>query len=217
MLGRAVDLLWKRTCAGQDTFKRKRAQEEFTDFINRHSRLLECIRHLFEQNNERVISCLKLSPGQCSALMYLMASSSSDAERYRNADPPSEKQLNWDNWDKACKFWMLLANDGQALQPVRNALAALANEEGESPALSESRQPQRIAIICKGWARFVQGHVLTEEEVSLEFASDGDGHTRLAESPTVGGIDFGDPHEVEPAIKIGAGKAKAATATPLRS
>ena len=223
MLGKAVDLLWNRTWAGLIPFTRGRAQNEVTDFINRHLRLLVCIKHFYEQNSPdagRAISILKLSPGQCSALMYLMGSSSSDGDGYRNADPPSEKQLDWRYWDKAEAFWVLLASGDKELNLVREALGCHVDEEGDRVDEDTSidlSQSEKLAILIKAWRHFLPGGKLTEKVVNLEYRMGENGIRCLAECPTVGGIDLGDPQDGDSADEPKAGKAPAPAAPPVQS
>lgn len=203
MLGKAVDLLWKRTWAWLKPVNGKRAQSEFTGFINCHRRLLECVKHIFEQNSRdsgRAISILKLSPGQCSALMYLMASCSSDGDGYRNAEPPSEKQLVWEDWEKAEAFWVLLASGDNELSAVREALGYHVGQEGDrvdEDTGNDLSQSEKLAILIKAWRHFLPGGKLTDKVLNLEYRVGENGIRCLAECPTVGGIDRGDPQDAD--------------------
>lgn len=99
MLAAAIDMLWTRTDA-----KGYRTHPEIVGFLERHERLLECVQHIFvenqpmtvgskkrqdgetiEQHKERMeqqaamggrrLSKHHLSPGSCAALLFLMGSS----------------------------------------------------------------------------------------------------------------------------------------------
>ena len=153
MLAAATDLLWDRTDA-----KGYRTHPELVGFLERHKRLLKCVEHLFAKNSAesgRKISKLRLSAGQCVALMYIMASAGNktDGDVYRNEDPPTEKNLDWSLWDKAEQFWTLLA-DGKYFIQVRHALGRLVESD---PSKDNNqglggRGPEKLAILDKAWA-----------------------------------------------------------------
>lgn len=169
VLATACDFLWTRTDA-----RGYRTHPEVVAFLDRHPRLLECVLHLFEVNRAtklggRRISNLHLSPGQCAALCYIMASSGSktDGDEYRNMDPaPAEKDnkgrdiLDWSYIDKATDFWTLLAGpDGAGklyFAPVRTALGQLVTSKVDSDdniGLG-GRMPEKLAILAKAWERW---------------------------------------------------------------
>jgi hypothetical protein len=185
MMERAIMLLRERTGAG--THALHMTQSESVDFLRRHPRLIDCVKHLFEQNQDRVISNLKLSPGQCSAMLYLMGCSNSDGDVYRAAGPRSEKTLNWDLWDKACQFWLLIGEGRAKAKAVRMALGSVVKEEDGLGG------PDRLAIIAKAWKSFAAGEPITAEALRLTYHTDDDSARRLGECPTVRGIDLGEP------------------------
>lgn len=161
MLSAAIDVLWKRTKAlGYKT------HPEVVGFLERHRRLLEFVEHLFTENSVeaaeggRKISKLKLSPGTCAALGYLMACSGSDdddyGERYRNGDPPSEKFLDFSMWDKATEFWTRMAG-GMSFIPVRymlqNVLPMTSPYNYPDPMNlgNGGQEDEKLAVISKAW------------------------------------------------------------------
>lgn len=160
MLAQACDLLWTRTKA-----QGYRTHPEMVGFLDRHESLLKCVLHLFGENSakaNRGISKLRLSAGNCSALMYLMASSGpgTDLEYgdfYRNPKegPPTEKNLDWTYWDKAEEFWTLLAT-GVDFDPVRDALGRLivSNKDDENNVGMGGRGPEKLALIANAWLRW---------------------------------------------------------------
>lgn len=172
ILAGAADTLWSRT----DT-KGYKTHPEVVAFIDRHSRLLDCVLHLFKCNGDgvasgRVLSKLRLNPGQCAALMYLMGSSgpATDGDVYRNENPaPSERYLDWSLFDKATQFWDGLATSREFM-PVRTALAALfdsAPDKDDNFGLG-GRGPEKLALIQRAWIRFRdhvgRGPVFTEDD-----------------------------------------------------
>lgn len=183
----AIRLLWSRTGVVLDAFASRRTHTEALDFINRHSRLLEAVKEIMENNTKDQIGQF-ITPGYASALLYLMAISESDPDEYRNADPPSEAVLNFDRWDKALEFWVLFASGSSTMQEMRHALGALVTESGEKPPIA-----QKSAVVCKAWNYWIEGHKLKQAELEPAFNTDGLGIRKLAEVPTVGGIDLGNP------------------------
>ncbi len=187
MLGAAIDLLWKRTGAGDD-FTRYQTHSESINWLDRHPKLEQCVKTIFDENKERAISKLKLSPGMCSGLLYLMGSCGSDGDDYKLADPaPNEKALSWDHWETAVKFWKDLGT-GKDMMPVRIALAGLASEEGESTGTTSEKK----AVLIKAWEIIVGGSKLSAKDLALEYRENDDGTKTLTEHPVITGIDLGE-------------------------
>lgn len=160
MLAQAVYILWQRT----DT-KGYKTHPEIVGFLERHKRLLACVEHLFVENASkgpdggRRITRLRLLPGICSAICYLMGCSSQKttdySDEYRNETPPSEKNLDWSYWDRAKEFWSCLATD-RSFIPVRKALGLLVDssiDNEENKGLG-GRLGEKLAIISKAWDVF---------------------------------------------------------------
>lgn len=170
ILASAVDMLWTRTSA-----RGYRTHPEAVGFLERHKKLLDCSLHLFEENSPksgRKISRLRLQPGTCAALCYLMASSGpqTDGDVYRNEMPPTEKNLDWSLWDKATEFWTLLA-DGVDFQPVRDALGRLvdSSEGNDTNQGLGGRGPEKLAILDRAWAIWKEctgGDPFTNDDVA---------------------------------------------------
>jgi hypothetical protein len=152
LLSVGVDVLWSRT----DTQGYK-THPEVVAFLERHHALLKCVEHLFTENRTaaaRPINRLRLNPGTCAGLMYIMGSSGpkTDGDVYRNEKPPSEKNLDWYYQDKAEEFWTLLAS-GVDFLPVRTAL----NRLRDSSVGDDANQgmggaaPEKLALLAKAW------------------------------------------------------------------
>lgn len=221
-LQEAVNTLWKRTGAeGAGSFARYRTHSVAMDFVRKHPTLLRCVRHIYEENSSdgRAISGLGLSPGQCSAMLYLAGSCESDGDQYRHhatAAERSEDGLDWGMLDKAKQFFSLLAASDPdvdpahanraaqaAMKPVRHALGLIRDpEEGAGGSRAEQQ-----AILAKAWTVFAKGHQLEDTDLVLTYGqlldSAGDAKKRwLNECPIFGGIDVGVPVKSD---KAGAG------------
>ena len=170
MLASAVDVLWTRTDA-----RGYKTHPEVVGFLDRHKRLLDCTLHLFRENSAkagRKVSKLRLQPGACSALTYIMASSGpgTDGDVYRNESPPTEKNLDWEHWDKATEFWTLLTG-GKDFLLVRTALSRLVDstESNEDNQGLGGRGPEKMAILAKAWELWrdsVGGVTFTEDDLA---------------------------------------------------
>ncbi len=154
MLALATDLLWTRTDA-----QGYRTHPEVVGFLERHKRLLECVTHIHQENRaEKIIVKLRLSPGQCSALCYLMSAagtSDEDSDAYRNMEPPTEKGIDFSLQDRAQDFWTLLGS-GPDFLPVRLALGKLVDSD---PTSADNlglggRMSEKMAILAGAWERF---------------------------------------------------------------
>lgn len=171
MLSGAIDMLWTRT----DT-KGYKTHPEVVGFLERHKRLLKCVEHLFVLNkggaaDGRKISKLRLNAGQCAALCYIMGSSGpkTNGDEYRNEFPPSEKNLDWEPWQKAKDFWANLSNVpsapmGLAFKPVRVALGRLmesTTDPDDGNIGLGGRLQEKLAILAHAWERW-KDHPETE-------------------------------------------------------
>tara|TARA_R110002020_G_scaffold376130_1_gene587253 strand:- start:119 stop:1465 length:1347 start_codon:yes stop_codon:yes gene_type:complete len=187
-----VRTLWHRTGVCYDAFSAsKRTHSEALDFIDRHSKLVDCVAHIFnEDTTEKKIS--KLIPcGTAAGLLYMMASSKTPFhEYYTDEAERNESTLDWSNQEKAEEFWTLLAGRAPEFQKVMYALAEVSSSE-------DSTSEEVIAVIVKAWNLFLSGKKMSTEKLKLEYHTDDDGFRKLAECPTVGGIDQGKPEEPE--------------------
>lgn len=189
-----VKTLWHRTGVDSQAYAPKRTHAEALDFIARHPRLLDAVRHIFEEDgsgSEGKKISKYLSPGYASAMLYLMGCCDSDGKKY--LAPPSlqdESQLEFTHWDKAMEFWTLLAGEHKSMAGVRSALGKLLED-------NLATIPARQAMLVKAWDIFIHDGTIAEDLLELKWVTNDDGEKALAECPTVGGIDVGTPNEHE--------------------
>lgn len=199
MMAAGIDFVWKRTGAGETAAGTVyKTHSESLGFIERHNKLLEAVKHIFTENKGRAISKLKMSPGMCSGMLYLMAVGRSDVDVYRNAEPnPNEKVLDFDLWDKAREFWVLL-HSGTGFECVRDAIIKLYDgDEGLG-----GRQSEKTAVICKAWNIFSEGGVLEPSDLQLAYSQDEKTKEITLESEeSFGGIDLGETKRETPKVK----------------
>lgn len=191
MLDWAVKLLWQRTGAYTDAYSPKRTPSEALYFIERHGRVTECVKHLFEENsgNNAVAKVFTPGPGTAAGLMYLMACGKSDGDAYRNEDHASEDQLTFNDWKKACEFWAMLVQQGKAFAPVIKMLKEVVPTLGDWIDEGTLRRA-KIAVIGKAWMAFRTGEPFND--IQPMTVKDKDGFLRLVDPPFIGNIDLGD-------------------------
>jgi hypothetical protein len=183
----AIRLLWHRTGASLNAFAPRRTHAESMDFIERHPRIVACVKHIFEENGSENQIGHFVAPGYASALLYLMAASGSDAKTYRSS--LREDSLDFSLWEKACDFWVLLAGNAPELEAVRKSLGHMIEDGSAS-------NKERWALIVKAWNAYASGQPIDAKSLKLLYSTKDDIRT-LAECPIVGGIDMGDPKEVD--------------------
>lgn len=188
----AIGLMWHRTGAQIDAWSpSKRTHGESLEFLDNHPRLLECLKHIYQEEGGGGKEGIKISkllhPGYAAGLLYLQATANSDSEKY-NADK-NERSLNWDLWGKACDFWVMLAQGAKEFTEVRKAYQSIWEVAGRTT------QDESLAILSKAWNCYVKGKRISPSDVKLEYVTDDDGKKKLAECPTVGGIDRGNPED----------------------
>jgi hypothetical protein len=189
MLDNAVRLLWYRTGADDDAFTPKRTHSEALDFITRHKRIIKCVQHIHEEDPKNTLGKM-IGRGYAAGLMYLMAASDTDGDHYRNMDNPSERKIDFAQWDLATEYWTLLCANADAVAEVRKKVAYLTDPETMQGGGSRF---EIMAVIEMGWLAYKSGvRKITKADLRLRFKTDVEGFSRLIEYPDVGGIDVGE-------------------------
>lgn len=196
MLDYAVRLLWSRTGAQEDAFAPKRTHAESLDFIQRHPKLMECVKHIYEENGNDDKLRYYPSPGFASALLYMMGSSKTIRENdedtgYTQVSCPTEDLLDWSMWDKALQFWVDLADpSAEHMNYLRKAVANLLD------ANANGFREERLALIIRSWGQYANDEPINTKTIAYETVNDGDGRTVLAETPLIGEA-FGDLYSID--------------------
>lgn len=207
----AVNFLWNhRLCMNnpqKNAFAAShghRTNSEAREFLDRHPKLKECVRHIWQENGGNNIGAF-MNIGYAAALLYLMGSSSSDADSYYSMEVPSEKKLKWDRWDKAKKFWTELSK--ASLAPPQGDLKVLVTAQRpgsrtELDGLYFSRGEgggsfqERCAVLCKAWKAYLENDKVVKWDLKLKYKKvDKDDPLAgmvLVEKTSMGGIDMGD-------------------------
>ena len=170
LLAASVKTLWERTGEKNDPWSPDRTHSESDEFLKRHMRLIDAVTFLWSlrgdfDDKDSHISRLVIS-GSAAAYLYLMASSKSDVEKYRDAKVRSEKLLDWSLWDEACEYWKHVRNN----MALRHALAGM---------VTDGTSSERTAILVKGWLAMLDHEEITDEDLHMkylvEFADTPDG------------------------------------------
>ena len=188
----AVKMLWHRTGASNNAFAIYRTHSESLEFIDRHPKILECVREIsaWEGSKKDKLISTYLSLGYSSALMYLMASSTSYHADYIADNLRDESALKWDLWEDACDFWHGLASKDKKFAMVKKYLTSLLAEH------ITVDHKTRMCMLINAWLLFVQGKRITEEGIAVKFDHTDEGRLKIGEYPTCGGIDEGEPGEL---------------------
>lgn len=218
----AIRTVWHRTGCRRDAFAPMRTHSESIEFITLHPHIVQAVKFIFTEVNSKKDAEGKLTNqlaeyialGTAAGLMFLMGSSNSDRERWWKVDAPNDRLLNFDRWDMAQEFWAGVGNkENDDFNGVRGAIEELGNVNTGAPATPA----MKAAVMVNAWNEFVEAapkdraKAMTKKRVWPEFGEVGsNGKRGLAGTPTVGGIDIGDPREQEAREKEAAAAAKAA-------
>lgn len=188
ILENAVKMLWSRTLCDQDAFAPRRTHAEALDFVRRHPKVVESVKHVYEENGgtgqdgRKIAKYLPL--GYASALHYLMGVSGTPEEKAaKYKKNPSEKALDKSLWDKADEFWMMVASVDPALKNLRGVFD------------TDAGLQERMGWIIKAWGLWSSGGAVTPKNLQLAYETDEEGVKHLKEFPTLRGIDFGEKPE----------------------
>lgn len=191
VLAKATDYgirtLWERTGVSKQPWAPLRTHSESLDFIARHPRLLEAVKHLHEEDGGGDGKVSKfLSPGHASGLLYLMAAARSDRSAYLvSGGDPHEANLDMSLWDKAIEFWTLIAGQDKSMAGLRASLGSLLER---NLATTDARR----GILVNAWNLFIADETITQDAIDLEWTQNDDGVYVLTTCPTIGGVDVGN-------------------------
>lgn len=181
--GHAVKFLYERTAQSRENAPRRSHQEAF-DFIERHPRILDCVKFIFEEDKDNG-SISKLLPLGCSAaLLYLMGASATNDEDYRNTN--NEAVVSWEHWAKAQDFWADFSGNGQATEALREVLL----KEVVCSSTGTFGRDWKIGMTVKAWHSYLDGSKVTTKNVWIEHALNPEGQAVLEEQPSIGGVDI---------------------------
>lgn len=184
MLDFAVKMLWARTGEKGDSWTMKRTHSESLDFVNRHPKLKECIKHIYEENKgEKGLIKKYVYPGHAAALMYLMGCSGTPDDKIDDyfalrgtATPPNEKGLKWESMKKAKMFWSDVARDAPELVNLRDARYPTQNDPVDSYTgmvfdpedMLQGTDHMKWGSIIRAWNQYVKDEPVDRLELMYE-------------------------------------------------
>ena len=180
----AVGMLVQRTGVADLSYSPKPSHSFCLDYLDRHPKLIEALRYVFEEEGEKEKRFTKggIGPGYVTALMYLMASCLSDSPTYLSKDPPSESDINFESWNKAEEFWTLFAGRSKEFKSLFNALGKIDDEDGSLE--------EKIVLLTLAWREFSVSKPITTAKLKLKYTEeDGEGVQTLLTEAFIGGLD----------------------------
>lgn len=192
ILGKALKLLWDRIGLSVDKEAPLRTHAEALDFLDRHEHILAAVKHIIEENEKNAIGKF-IHPGVAAACLFLMGSSDSSREKWEAS--PNDLSLEWGLWERASEFFVGLGGGSRDFNEVRTALGAILD-----PLKGNNTLAERLSVLCKAWGQFAAGEKIKPSDVALEYHTDAESGERKFLNdpvPTFGGIDIGDPSELD--------------------
>jgi hypothetical protein len=196
MMDQAIMFLWDRTGAKVDAYAPRRTHAEALDFLARHPKVEDAVRHIWEEYKESwATSSSVMAAGYAAGILYLMAASDSSnkqvstyQERVRLGEA-GQRDISLACWDRACEFWTMLRASAPEMEDLKTALTRLADPvHGMGGGRDE-----RVAVLALAWASFKAGGAIVEDDLSLEYVTTVDGTREgMANRYTFGGIDRGN-------------------------
>lgn len=187
MLERAVMILWDRTGEKANGTAPMRTHSEALSFIERHPTVIKCVKHIHEENSEGAVRTW-IAPGTAAGLMYLMAASEADGDKYREEAPWTEKTLGkLDEYKRAEEFWTLLAGNNPDFAPCVETLGRIKDyATGCGGSIDE-----RLALVLHAWTAYTNGTLADGVTIKYQADRNDDGNLVLDDFPTLTGIDLG--------------------------
>lgn len=206
----AVRLLWHRTARDRSAFSPNRTNSEVVAFADLHPKLKECCKHIVGENGDDGNIRSYCGLGSAAGLLYLMGSSATEPANYRQrigkGEQPTERQLDWDNWDKACQFWVELAKGKKSKQlgEVRAYRAGNLAEDVSDPhsyfVFERGSNLERISVLSEAWNIYSASGKVKVSDLHFSWLEPKgeDGWLFDGKCPSVGGVDYGDHEPEEP-------------------
>jgi hypothetical protein len=210
----AVRTVWERTGQADQGFTPRRTHSDMFDFIDSHKRLRDCVEFVFKRNHGRdnkknvpwhLIST-HIGVGVAAGLMYLMAASKSDFDKYhrqRRARNAHQRYLDMSMYDTAAAFWAEFAEASGQMKTDANRVSPLlvliTHLEAERVDGRAADLDKRIALIVKAWHSYVrhEGEVRADELQLVYKVHGGTGVRYFDDYPEIGGVDVPNTSKVE--------------------
>lgn len=184
----AVKTLWERTGAKANPYSPYRTHAESMEFIDSHPYLLNCVTHVWQEySRDWQVNNQRIPAGTAAGLMYLMAFSDSEIEKYEKRR--SEKVLNGDQKSEAERFWVVFCDKANPLLKVlKEEIGKLSDEDADNSNISA----EKIGMMCKAWDLFKDGSQVKADKIKVKREENAHGHMVIVDDMIdVAGIDVG--------------------------
>jgi hypothetical protein len=219
----AVRGVWQRSGGKQDAYAPYFVHTEAKDFLNRHPKLMDCVKHIWKQDGDRqAVKNNVIGLGTASAIMYLQGCSATKPDKYRgtpdNILPQSERNeevLDWSMWDRAWDFWVEITKPRKEMATgfklLVDGIGDLSGMDGEGGGTRD----EKTGMLAKAWGLYADEQPMTLKTLGYEYEEfihpvskeklkrmKFNGLTydpptgpdkKLIEHLSFGGIDYGDP------------------------
>ena len=185
MAEHTIKMLWTRMDAKSEAYNVKFSHTDALEFIERHPRILEAISTIYHEDSPNKPHTVSSFAGAYApALLYLMMISDTEPLKYKESDPPNERDLDFSSEEVAERYWVELIENSDTVSSVTEAIREL-SESGNFKA------DERIAIIIKGFHAYKTSQSVRPEDIKLDVTIDDNGFRSLQDHPLVGGVDVG--------------------------
>jgi hypothetical protein len=212
MLKWCIRVLWVRLRIDRNAYVSIQTPSESLEFLDRHPRVVKCVRHVWEEDKDKLVSRW-LNPGHASALLYLMSAHDSDPDRYYGRGPgrkdgfteeySESRGFKWSHHEQACEFWRLLCSNDPSFDPIRKARRPTEGDDRRATGkvfTADGRDAgttdEKMGTLVKAWLKFVAGEKFMEPELHLHYETKRNENglvisADLDEWPSMPGIDRG--------------------------
>lgn len=223
----AVKFLWERMGEKGNKWAPKRTHSESLDFVDRHPKLKDAIKHILEEEKDGRLSRY-VYPGHAAALLYMMSTTGTPEQSLDDyhvgklTTPSTEKGLKFDNTKKAKMFWSDIARNDPSVKGLIEATCPLPGDTSETgfrgqvfersingnPVTGDGTPDVVIGTIIRAWNLYVADQPITQEGIELTYVTRKDDNGVLiyvlAENPSIAhSVDVGKsvPAAVQAAVK----------------
>lgn len=189
LLSGAIRVVWLRFGGMSVSDAPHFPHTEALEFLDQHSRIVECCKYIKEENGEgaegNTIRSL-LSLAYAAGMMYVMATCKTKADKF---DAEGETALDFSMWDKASEFWTLFAS-GAALEKG-SPILALRQFCTKADASGGQGRDDILAAIVLAWNAWIDDKkVAGVSDLKPKKAKNAAGKLQFVETPYIGGLDI---------------------------
>lgn len=188
ILATAAKVVWMRMDRKQVSDAPHFPHSEALEFIESHPKLVDASLFVYNEDGGKGADGQKIKRfvnlGYAAALLYLQASTATDADQYEE-----EGLVNFDNWDKACEFWVNFAS-GANLE-ADNPILVLRNYLPKVSPSGAFGQANVQGVIINAYNLWAEGQKAKGAQLKVKTGKDPRTERPvLLETPRLGGLDI---------------------------